>query len=559
MSANQLSDTSSKVRSDLRLGMVQGLLSEFITSQQSTLWILLLVSLGASVAAVASPYFFASLIDHAKNRPEEVLFLGFLGYATLLAISNFLQATTQYLSFSTAEVLGFIVGKEFFARLLRKNSAFYVEHNPAEIQQAIAQGRQSLTILLQLLLIVILPGLTQISLALFILGALIDIQTMLIVALYGALFIATTWFANLRTKRFLETAVSSGQVNSRFIGNTILAMETLRQFGSHRWMTGKYVEQAKRARDNWRAFAHRRIGFSLVLVIGLLTQLAFAFYFLVPRYQKGEISIGDVVLFNGLLLLLNRPFEMIGQAVDDVVRSFTSLSPLASMWFAPEEAADQANATIHSSTTGAVSFEGVTYRYDAGRGVSGFNFAAHRGRLNFLLGETGSGKSTVLKLLLKTLEPQAGRILFDGRDLRMIERFEWHRTVAVVPQEVVLMNETIADNILLGRERSEAKLAVALKKAQAQELIDALPEGLETVVGERGLKLSGGERQRIAIARALYDQPAVLVLDEASSALDEQVEGLVMEHIRNICSSVTVIAVTHRKGIIRPEDNVVEL
>lgn len=558
MSANQSLTTSAKASPELTLCMVRGLLSEFIASQKSTLWILILVSLGASVSAVASPYFFASLIDHATKRPE-LLILGFFAYATLLAISNFLQASTQYLSFSTAEVLGFIVGKEFFARLLRKNSEFYVEYNPAEIQQAIAQGRQSLTILLQLILIVILPGLTQICLALFTLGALIDVQTMLIVALYGAFFIAITWFANLRTKRFLEIAVSSGQANSRFIGNTILAMETLRQFGSHRWITEKYVEQAKRARDNWRAFAHRRIGFSLALVIGLLTQLALAFCFLIPRYERGEISIGDLVLFNGLLLLLNRPFEMIGQAVDDVVRSVTSLSPLASMWFAPEEAADEANATMHNSTTSTISFEGVTYRYDAGRGVSGFNFTAHRGRLNFLLGETGSGKSTVLKLLLKTLEPQEGRILFDGRDLRTIERFEWHRTVAVVPQEVVLMNETVADNILLGRERSEAKLAVALKKAQAQELIDALPEGLETVVGERGLKLSGGERQRLAIARALYDQPAVLVLDEASSALDEQVEALVMEHIRDICSSVTVIAVTHRKGIIRPGDNVFEL
>src|SRR6185503_13966881 len=170
--------------------------------------------------------------------------------------------------------------------------------------------------------------------------------------------------------------------------------------------------------------------------------------------------------------------------------------------------------------------------------VSDVSFAARRGRLNFLTGETGSGKTTLFKLALKSLEPSHGRVLVDGEPLSQIARADWYSVIGVVPQEIMLLNDSITANIILGRPLDERKLRHAV---------------------ERGLKLSGGERQRVAIARALYADPQILFLDEASSALDERTEAEIMGEIRTLADEMTIIAITHRKTVIAPGDAVVEL
>jgi ABC-type multidrug transport system fused ATPase/permease subunit len=191
--------------------------------------------------------------------------------------------------------------------------------------------------------------------------------------------------------------------------------------------------------------------------------------------------------------------------------------------------------------------------------VDKISFTASRGSITFIVGETGSGKSTIFKLALKSIEPHSGRILVDDIDIVRIARADWYGAIAVVPQDVVLLNESLADNIILGRTRDEVRLRDVSEKAAILSFIDALPEAFETKVGERGLKLSGGERQRIAIARALYGNPTVLFLDEASSALDDATERDIMNHVRTLVRDVTVLAITHRRSVLGDMDNVVNL
>ncbi len=187
------------------------------------------------------------------------------------------------------------------------------------------------------------------------------------------------------------------------------------------------------------------------------------------------------------------------------------------------------------------------------------SFVANRGRINFITGETGGGKSTVFKLALKSLEPNVGEIRVDGIDLLDIDRDDWYRSIGVVPQDILLLNDTLALNIALGRPLDDERLRAAAARAAILDRIEALPAGFETVVGERGLKLSGGERQRVAIARALYAEPKILFLDEASSALDDTTEREIMDHIRSIADDVTVLAITHRNSPIRANDQVIRL
>ncbi|MFL6957511.1 ABC transporter ATP-binding protein [Nocardiopsis yanglingensis] len=512
----------------------------------------------SSLASVAAPYLFSRLIDRLPSDGVDALAGGFLLYAVMLGAGSVLQNTVQYLSFLSGENLGFITSTRYFARLLKKTNSFFLDHNAAELQVAGEKGRGALKIVVQLGLVAFIPSALQIVLTLVTLGALINLQVVLIVLVYGTVAVTVSAIATRRARIHREAAVEAGQQNARFVGNAMNAMETLRQFGGSTWMVQRFEQKAQSVRDSWRAYVLQRIGFIALLGIGLAVEFVVTFHLLLPRYQSGALSIGDIVLFNLLLLQLNMPFEMIARSIDDVARSWSMMGPLSTLWAAPEEQ-QVADAQRFAGASGHLEFQQVSHRYGNGRGVSNVSFKAERGSINFLMGPTGAGKSTLLKLALKSIDPQHGRILVDGVDLSRIDRAAWHAAVAVVPQDVILLNESLADNILLGRARDDHRLRHAAGKAAILPLIEALPEGLETTVGERGLKLSGGERQRIAIARALYGEPAILFLDEASSALDEATEREIMGHIRALANDVTVVAITHRRSIVSPTDRVIEL
>lgn len=538
---------------------VSEILSAYWRSDRWALSIAGIVMLLASLASVAAPYLFSRLIDRLPQESLATsLFWSFMLYAGLLGAASALHHTVQYLSFMSAENLGFITASRFFERLLRKTEAFFIEHNPAEIQAAGAKGRAALSSLVQLGLIALIPGTAQIALSLATLGALVNIEIAAIVLAYGIGTVALTLVANRRTRPYLDAATKAGQENARFVGNAMNAMETLRHFGSHDWMVRRFTAKAQDVRDNWRAYALHRIGFIGIVGLGLTVQCALTLWIMLPRYQAGELSIGSFVLFNTLLMQLNMPFQMIGLAIDEIARSRAALAPLATMWAAPEQRRAAATPAFRPRD-GSLTFHNVSYGYGNGRGVHDISFRAERGMITFLTGETGSGKSTLFRLALKSIEPDTGRILVDGVDLATIDRPDWHGLVAVVPQDVVLLNESLADNVLLGRPRDEARLRRAAGKAALLAFIEALPDGFDTTVGERGLKLSGGERQRIAIARALYGDPALLFLDEASSALDEATERDIMDHIRQLAREVTVLAITHRRAVIAATDTVVDL
>jgi ABC-type multidrug transport system fused ATPase/permease subunit len=513
----------------------------------------------SSVAGIAAPYVFSRLIDTLRGDSwGETIVWAFAGYGLLFGLSQALSLMVNYLAVMTSENLNFIAGTAFFERLLKKTINFFIDYNPAEIQQAKSRGQNAVYTLVQLGLIVLIPGIVQIVLTLLVLGTSINLEIVIIVFVYGTAFIAFTFFANRWTRPFLDAAIKADQANSKFVGNSINAMETLRYFGGDQWVAGRFAEQALEVRDSWTRFARRRIFYGLVFGSMLAAQIAVTYFVLLPRYRSGELSIGDVVLFDSLLLQLNRPFQTIGQSIDDILRSYSRFIPFAKMWGAPEEP----DVTRHADFRlqgGRITFQHVGYSYRDKPAVSDVSFEAQRGRLNFLTGETGSGKTTLFKIALKSLEPTAGRVLVDGEDLKDIARADWYSVIGVVPQEIMLLNDTLTSNIILGRPLDEAKLRRAVERASIARFIDGLPDRFDTRIGERGLKLSGGERQRVAIARALYADPQILFLDEASSALDERTEAEIMGEIRSLAGEMTILAITHRKTVIAAGDAVVEL
>lgn len=538
---------------------LRAIYGRFLSEERWMLVGVALVVLASSVLAVVTPYAFSRLVDEltANSLPAGILW-GFVGYAVLRGLGTVFGYSINFLSFIAAENLNFIAATSFFNTLLRKPGSFFIDNNPVQIQTARQQGQSSVYMLVQLALIVFIPGTVQITLAIGLLGAVISAELVVIVVVYGTCFIGLTYLANLWTRSLLDQAIEAQQDNARFVGNAVNAMETLRYFNGDRWISERFADKAHLQRTSWVAWSRRRIMLAGVFGGGLAAQLAITFIVLLPRFEAGLLSVGDIVLINLILIQLNQPFEMIGTSIDEVMRCLSRFKPFADMWTAPEDRAGHGGARL-VLRQGRLRFDNVGFRYGDRQILDGVSFEAHSGAITFITGNTGAGKSTLFKLALKSLEPTAGSITVDGADLTGIDRESWYEQVGVVPQDVMLLNDSIGANIVLGRDPDPVRLREAAAQASILDFIEGLPDGFETTVGERGLKLSGGERQRVSIARALYGRPKVLFLDEASSALDERTEAEIMGELRLLVDRVTILAITHRRSVIGRDDQVVVL
>ncbi|MBN9334738.1 ABC transporter ATP-binding protein [Devosia sp.] len=537
---------------------LRAIIGQFWRASHWTLAGIVLVTLAGSILSIATPYVFSRLVDElTAGNLAAGIGAAFVGYAVLRGFETLFSYGTNYLSFMTSENLRFITATEFFAKLLKKPGTFFIEHNPVAIQTARSQGEGAVQTLVQLGLIVFAPGIAQIFFAIALLGATISNELVVIVVVYGACFITLTYFANQWTRQLLDQAIEANQDNARFVGNAVNAMETIRYFNGDRWISEQFATKAELARASWVGWSWRRIGMSGLFGVALAVQLALTYLIMLPRFEAGLMSVGDIVLINLILVQLNQPFEMIGTAIDDVMRSISRFLPFARMWEEPDDSASHGSKRFDGGP-GRITFENVGFRYGERQTLNAVSFSVEPGHLSFITGPTGSGKTTLFRLALKSLEPTEGRILIDGEDLALIDRTSWYDAIGVVPQDVMLLNDTLAANIVLGRPFDAARMRQAAARASILSFIENLPDGFETTVGERGLKLSGGERQRVSIARALYANPKVLFLDEASSALDEDTEAQIMGELRRF-EDMTILAITHRRSVIGPNDQIIAL
>lgn len=536
---------------------LQTLLSAYIDLSRRQLLLVLVCTLAGSVASTAAPYLFSILVDYIVQSPsEKYLAWAFIFYAALMGIAYALMRGSGFLTFMAAESLNFVSSTLFFSRLNRKAADFFVENNSVEIEGAQQKGTRALNVLIQFVLSAILPGCIQLILALVLIGSTVTFSVALTLLVYGLIYIFLAAFVASRTRPHLENAIEHSQANARFVGNAISSMDTLRLFRSEAWMSNQFASRERSVLEALHRYASSQARFAMLFGFALAMQFLIGFWLLVPQVLSGDLTVGHLVLFNTLVLQLNVPFQMMGQAVQQIAQFRANFRPYARYWNYGGDREDIGSKEF-KTTEGTIHFDNVGYVYPNGRGLPNISFSAARGRITFVNGGSGAGKSTLLKLLLKSMEPTSGVITIDGENLSAISRPAWLRNVAAVPQEIMLLNESLSSNIVLGRHYDKERLYCAAEKAAILPLVQSLEHGFDTNVGERGLRLSGGERQRISLARALYENPKVLLLDEPSSALDANNESEIIERLRLICDETTIICITHRSNLVRPIDTVV--
>ncbi|MFI4981360.1 MAG: ABC transporter ATP-binding protein, partial [Nevskiales bacterium] len=279
----------------------------------------------------------------------------------------------------------------------------------------------------------------------------------------------------------------------------------------------------------------------------------------VVMWQRGQATAGDLVLICSLGLLILNSTRDLAVALVDLTQHVARLDEAITALLVPHELPDAADAVPLQPGPGRVAFEGVRFAY-RGRApiLNGLNLVIEPGQRVGLVGRSGAGKSTVLALLQRFYEVQDGRILIDGQDIGHLAQDSLRTTLAIVPQDISLFHRSVLENIRYARpDASEAEVLAAASVARCREFIEALPEGFETIVGDRGVKLSGGQRQRLAIARALLKDAPILLLDEATSALDSESEQAIQVALDNLMRGRTVIAIAHRLSTLRNFDRIV--
>lgn len=274
----------------------------------------------------------------------------------------------------------------------------------------------------------------------------------------------------------------------------------------------------------------------------------------------GRMTVGDFVLVNSYMLQVVRPVEMLGYAMQCLSQGVAMLQKmLALLRERPEP--QTADGRVQFGEPGKLEFDAVSLSYGPGRSVlRGVSFKIPAGKTLGVVGASGSGKSSLVRLLVRLLEPDSGRILLDGVPISELSLPRLRQAIAVVPQDTVLFNDSIAYNIALGRPgSSQNEIVEAAKLAHLHDFIMSLPERYETKVGERGVKLSGGERQRVSIARAAIKRPRIYIFDEATSSLDSNTEREILSNLQEISRSSTTLVIAHRLSTVVHADALIVL
>jgi subfamily B ATP-binding cassette protein HlyB/CyaB len=363
-------------------------------------------------------------------------------------------------------------------------------------------------------------------------------------------------------RRRLDEKFSRGAENQAFLVESIIGVETLKAMAVEPQMQRRWEEQlAGYVRASFRVLALGNWASQSVQLISKLVT-ALTLYFGAYLVIDGRLSVGELVAFNMLAGRVAQPVLRLAQLWQDFQQARVSIARLGDILNAPPEPVSSSGRMSLPPIRGGITFEHVNFRYRIGGPAVLHNVSLEipAGQMVGIVGPSGSGKSTLTKLAQRLYVPESGRVLVDGIDLAMVDVAWLRRQIGVVLQENVLFNCSIRDNIALADPGMPTEQVIAAAQlAGAHDFILELPQGYDTIVGERGATLSGGQRQRIAIARALVTAPRILVFDEATSALDYESERIIQENMRRIAQGRTVLIIAHRLSTVRHCDRIITL
>jgi ATP-binding cassette subfamily B protein len=518
----------------------------------------------AKAAAVYVPILYARTID-ALTKPTSLVIalpvLLILAYGIARIGSAGFGEIRDALFASVSQRAVRQVALQTYQHLHRVSLRFHLDRQTGGLSRVIDRGVTGMQSVLRLAVFNVVPTAVELLLVTGIIWHMFDWRYAAVTFLAVVVYVAFTSTLAGRRGRYRRTLNESDNEASSKSLDSLLNYETVKYFGNEAHEAARYdkaLARYERAAVRVQVSLNMlNLGQAVIIAGGLTIIMLMA----ASSMAKGDMTIGSFVLINTYLVQLYQPLNFLGMVYMTIKQGLVDMEQMFTLMQIQPEIVDQPGAPPLIQGGGEVRFEDVHFGYRPNREIlHGVSFTIQAGKRVAIVGPTGSGKSTISRLLFRFYDVTGGRILIDGQDIRDVTQDSVRAAIGVVPQDTVLFNDTIGYNIGYGKPAAPVEeIEQAAKLAQVHDFVTRLPEGYETMVGERGLKLSGGEKQRVAIARTILKDPRILILDEATSALDTRTEQEIQGAFRAVMTHRTTLVIAHRLSTVIDADEIIVL
>ena len=446
-----------------------------------------------------------------------------------------------------------------FEHMHRLSLRFHLERKTGGLTRVLERGRDGIEQLTRMTLMTFLPTIVELILVLAVCAIEFDWRYIVTIVVMIALYLwFTFWATEWRMKIRRTMNESDTEANTKAV-DSLLNYETVKYFGAEKREADRYdkslVIYEKASINTYISLAVLNTGQGVIFTAGLTACLAMS----ALDVMAGKNTVGHFAMVNLIFLQLFIPLNFMGTMYREIKQSLLDIEKMMDILEQNPEVADRPGSKPLVVAGGTIRFENVAFRYEAERPIlNGLSFEVPAGQMVAIVGPSGAGKSTISRILMRFYDISGGRVTIDGQDIRDVTQVTLRSAMGVVPQDTVLFNDTLRYNIQYGRaDATRQEVEEAAKLAQIDGFIKQMPDGYDTMVGERGLKLSGGEKQRVAIARTILKGPPILILDEATSALDSHTEKEIQDALDRVSKNRTTLVIAHRLSTIVHADNII--
>ncbi|MCY0147594.1 ABC transporter ATP-binding protein/permease [Hoeflea sp. G2-23] len=533
------------------------------------LWATLFLLL-SKIVLISVPYFFKWATDALNGASDVAAWMpALIATPVMLVIAYNVVRIVQWGFNQLRDALFASVGQHAvrqlayrtFVHMHELSLRFHLERRTGGLSRVIERGTKGIETIVRFTILNTAPTLIEFALTAVIFGVAYGWS-------YVAVTAVTVWFYIWFTVRASDWRIgirramnaSDTDANTKSV-DSLLNFETVKYFGNEEMEAQRFDRSMAgyetAATQVWTSLGWLNMGQGVIFGVGMTIMMVMS----AMAVQAGDQTIGDFVFINAMLMQLSVPLNFIGFVYREIRQGLTDIEQMFGLLDVEPEVRDAPDAKPLVVTDGAVRFDNVSFSYDPARPIlKGISFEVPAGKTVAIVGPSGAGKSTLSRLLYRFYDIQSGSISIDGQNVNDVTQKSLRAAIGMVPQDTVLFNDTIAYNIRYGRVgASDEEIRQAADLAQIGGFIDSLPEGFESMVGERGLKLSGGEKQRVAIARTILKAPPILILDEATSALDTATEQEIQAALDFVSEGRTTLVIAHRLSTVVSADEIIVL
>ena len=520
----------------------------------------------AKIASVSTPLVLGSAVNSLTELSSGINLFMLVPIALVVG-----YGVTRVIAFTFVEIRDALFSKvsqhsirqislTMFQHLHNLSLQFHLNRQTGALAKYIDRGTKGIDFLLRYVLFNIAPTFFEVFLVsgilFYLYGPWYAVVTLVTIGLYSFLTFKITEWRNVFRKRMNQ---ADNDVSTKMI-DSLLNFETVKYFNNEAFEANRLDQSLEEyelaANQSRHSLSLLNIAQTFIIMVGITIMLVMSVY----GIKSGEINIGGFVVINAYMLQLYQPLNWLGSVYREIRQALTDMENMFSLLEVAPTTNDDLN-DIPQSNDAEIRFENISFDYDIRRTIiKNISFTVPNGKKVAIVGPTGAGKSTISRLLFKFYDPKEGNIFINNTNVNKISQNSLRKIIGVVPQDTVLFNDTIYYNIAYGNtDATKEEVISAAQNADIHDFITILPDGYETIVGERGLKLSGGEKQRVAIARTILKNPKIFFFDEATSALDTSTEKEIQKNLENVSKGKTTLIIAHRLSTAANADNIIVL